>query len=427
MIGGLTSAEFARLLSRQLNGRANRVHFGELPGRSIPTKAGDDVGTPKKLKRAIAKGRQVRSRRATKDTVESVDEEEKDDRKAESEDDGSHGYTPSLPLTKSGAGSRVLPVHSQDVAVPKTLLAISSTVAKPVSVARWKKKKGKVVLIGRAFSDSEGSDGTPTLPVLQRGPRGGRASPPPASDAEAATGGSASAPAVRANISQDERVELVPLPAHQREGKDPAVEAIVSDVTLTAPHFVPADFASRLEIAPFVDGVCHVIARTEGLSLFSEMNEFSKSCAAVKSLFVRPYGRKSCIRPPTGDWRKENEKFVAVQGLPKVKRPLRPVYREMLINGNSYQVIKVAKWMRTHLGQTLEDYDHHRVSCLENSTNFWLIRQEAIACRRYGVVCVSPSSPLKVVYDISDDGGPCSPSHSLGSRDYIGSENVIYL
>uniref|UniRef100_A0A0E0F4F6 Uncharacterized protein n=1 Tax=Oryza meridionalis TaxID=40149 RepID=A0A0E0F4F6_9ORYZ len=247
MIGGLTSAEFARLLSRQLDGRANRVHFGELPGRSIPTKAGDDVGTSKKRRRAVAKGGQVRSRRATKDTIESDDEEEEDDREAESEDDGSHGYTPSPPPAKSGAGSRISPVHPQDVVVAKTLLAISSTAAKPVSVARGKKKKGK------------GSDGTPTSPVLRRGPRVGRASPPPSSDVKAATGRSASAPAVGANISQDEWVEVVPSPARRREGKASAVEATVSDVTLFALHFVPADFATRPEIAPFVDGVCQAL------------------------------------------------------------------------------------------------------------------------------------------------------------------------
>lgn len=61
----------------------------------------------------------------------------------------------------------------------------------------------------------------------------------------------------------------------------------MSDVTLTAPHFVPADFATRPEITPFVDGVCQVIAPTEGLGLFTEMNEFGESYAAVVSLFVR--------------------------------------------------------------------------------------------------------------------------------------------
>ena len=60
-------------------------------------------------------------------------------------------------------------------------------------------------------------------------------SPPPASDAEAVTGGSASAPAAGANVSRDERVEVIPLPTRQREGKALAVEVTASDVTLTAP------------------------------------------------------------------------------------------------------------------------------------------------------------------------------------------------
>ncbi len=154
--------------------------------------------------------------------------------------------------------------------------------------ARRKKKKGKVVQVGNGFSDNEGSDGTPTSPVLRRAAsRGRRMSPPPASDAEAATGGSVSAPAAGANVAEDERVDAVPSPVRQREGKAPAVEASVSDVTLTAPHFVPADFATRPEITPFVDGVCQVIAPTEGLGLFTKLNEFGESCAAVESLFVR--------------------------------------------------------------------------------------------------------------------------------------------
>jgi hypothetical protein len=112
-------------------------------------------------------------------------------------------------------------------------------------------------------------------------------SPPPASDAEAATGGSASVPAAKAIVSEDERVEAVPSPVRQREGKAPAVEPTASDVTLTAPHFVPADFAMQPEITPFVGGVCQVIAPTDGLGLFTELNEFGESCAAVESLFVR--------------------------------------------------------------------------------------------------------------------------------------------
>jgi hypothetical protein len=119
--------------------------------------------------------------------------------------------------------------------VANTLLAISSTAAKPGMTARRKKKKGKVVQVARGFSNSEGSDGMPTSLILQHGPpRGRRMSPPPASDAEAAMGGSASALATKVNVSGDERVEAIPSPARQREGKALAVEATVSDVTLTA-------------------------------------------------------------------------------------------------------------------------------------------------------------------------------------------------
>nr|ABF95614.1 hypothetical protein LOC_Os03g20060 [Oryza sativa Japonica Group] len=266
MIRALTTAEFARLLQRQADGRVNHVYTGEFPSQSKPSRAGDDeVGTSKKHKRAVVKGDQVRTRRSVKVAVESDgDEEEEEDVEAGSKDDGSH-----------------------DIVVANTLLAISSTAAKPVMTAR-RKKKGKVVQVGNGFSDNEGSDGTPTSPVLRRAAsRGRRMSPPPASDAEAATGGSVSAPAAGANVAKDERVDAVPSPVRQREGKAPAVEASVSDVTLTAPHFVPADFATRPEITPFVDGVCQVIAPTEGLGLFTKLNEFSESCAAVESLFVR--------------------------------------------------------------------------------------------------------------------------------------------
>ena len=51
--------------------------------------------------------------------------------------------------------------------------------------------------------------------------------------------------------------------------------------------------------------------------------------------------------------------------------PFWPVYRKMLINGNSYKVVNVAEWMCVHPGRTLEDYDHYRVSCREDSSSFW--------------------------------------------------------
>nr|ABB47530.1 hypothetical protein LOC_Os10g25880 [Oryza sativa Japonica Group] len=142
--------------------------------------------------------------------------------------------------------------------------------------------------------------------------------------------------------------------------------------------------------------------------------------------------RKSCIRPPSGSWRSQNEKFVALKGLPKVRCPFRPVYREMEINGRSYKVFKVADWLRAHPGRTLEDYDLVHSRRLEDMARFWrnhqkTKRQETIFQRRYSLVCVSPPTPLKVVYDISSEDEPSSPDHSLGRDSDYGGEDVIYL
>lgn len=117
--------------------------------------------------------------------------------------------------------------------------------------------------VADGFSDSEASfDWTLTSPAPRCvATRRRQLSPPPAGDAEAPMGGSASAPAaapvgaiesVEVNTSRARRVETVPSTSHQREGKAPAVEMTVSNMTLTAPHFVSTDFASRPEIAPFV-------------------------------------------------------------------------------------------------------------------------------------------------------------------------------
>nr|CAH66309.1 OSIGBa0135K14.6 [Oryza sativa] len=139
--------------------------------------------------------------------------------------------------------------------------------------------------------------------------------------------------------------------------------------------------------------------------------------------------RKSCIRPPFGSWRGQNEKFVALKGLPKVRCPFRPVYREMEINGRSYKVFKVAGWLRAHPGRTLEDYDLVHSRRLEDMARFWrnhqkTNRQEAIS---QGLVCVSPPTPLRVVYDISSDDEPSLPDYSLGRDSDYGGEDVIYL
>ena len=142
--------------------------------------------------------------------------------------------------------------------------------------------------------------------------------------------------------------------------------------------------------------------------------------------------RKSCIRPPFGSWQSQNEKFVALKGLPKTRYPFRPVYREMEINGRSYKVFKVANWLRAHPGRTLEDYDLVHSRRLEDMARFWrnhqkTKRQEMIFQRRYSLVCVSPPTPLKVVYDISSEDEPSSPVHSLGRDSDYGGEDVIYL
>ena len=142
--------------------------------------------------------------------------------------------------------------------------------------------------------------------------------------------------------------------------------------------------------------------------------------------------RKSCIRAPSGSWRIQNEKFVALKGLPKVRCPFRPVYREMEINGRSYKVFKVADWLRAHPGRTLEDYDLVHSRRLEDMARFWrnhqkTDRQEAISQRRYSLVCVSPPSLPRVVYDISSYDKPSSPNHSLERERDRGGEDVIYL
>lgn len=52
-------------------------------------------------------------------------------------------------------------------------------------------------------------------------------------------------------------------PLFLQDGKELAVEMTVSDMTLTAPHFVSMDFAFRPEIAPFVYGVCQIVSPSD--------------------------------------------------------------------------------------------------------------------------------------------------------------------
>lgn len=106
--GGLTTPEFARLFQRPLDGRTNHVHDGELASRVNLANVDDDAGTSKKQKCAVAKGGQVRTRRAAKDAVEADGE-----REGGSDDDArSCSYTPSPVRAKAGAGSSASPMTS---------------------------------------------------------------------------------------------------------------------------------------------------------------------------------------------------------------------------------------------------------------------------------------------------------------------------
>lgn len=179
------------------------------------------------------------------------------------------GYTPSPIRPKAGAGSSASLARPQDVAGAYALLSIAGAASKAGATAR-KKKKG-VVQVAGSFSDSEASsDGTPTSPALRHPPPRKRLSSlPPASDADARTGGSASATAaasnlalqpVATNISGTNGAATLPSTSRQREGKGLAVEMTVSDIPHTVPHFVSADFASRPEIGPFIEGVCQIVS-----------------------------------------------------------------------------------------------------------------------------------------------------------------------
>lgn len=298
MGGGLTTPEFARLFQRPLDGRTNHVHDGELASRVNLAKVDDDAETSKKQKCAVAKGGQVRTRRAAKDAVEAdADDEDDGEWEGGSDDDArSCGYTPSPVRAKAGAGSSASPTRPQDITSANVLLAIVGSASKTGTTAR-KKKKGVVRGAG-GFSDSEvSSDGMPTSPAPRRSiPRRRRLSPPPASDADAPTGGSASATAVAptgtlqpaaANVSGADGASTLPSASRQREDKVSAVEMTVSDMTLTAPHFVSTNFTSRPEITPFIDGVCQIVSPTGGPSPFTELNEFGEGCVAAESLHVR--------------------------------------------------------------------------------------------------------------------------------------------
>lgn len=71
------------------------------------------------------------------------------------------------------------------------------------------------------------------------------------------------------------------------KGRKTAVETSVSDYSLAAPHFAPANFETRAELIPFVEGVSNLVFPAGSSSLFMELNEFDEGCSAIKSLAVR--------------------------------------------------------------------------------------------------------------------------------------------
>lgn len=179
-----------------------------------------------------------------------------------------------------------------------TIASLASKKGAPASG----KKKINVVRVADGFSDSEtSSQETPTSPAprssAQRSTLAKKGLAPPASsNVDPPTGGNASATATASaerlqeaaseTFGTDGVIALLS-PLRQREGKAPMVDIPTSDVTLTVPQFISADFETRPEIIPFVEGVSQIVSPLSGPSPFTELNEFSEGCSAVKSLLVR--------------------------------------------------------------------------------------------------------------------------------------------
>uniref|UniRef100_A0A0D3H4S6 Uncharacterized protein n=1 Tax=Oryza barthii TaxID=65489 RepID=A0A0D3H4S6_9ORYZ len=206
------------------------------------------------------------------------------------------------------------------------------------------------------------------------------------------------------------------------------------------PKFVKGDWeVSSLDIFPALRAWCKQFWQKEGRSAAkarllehlakAKAAEQREEPAAEEGGADAGAGADVGQDHPEGFRRKnKNEKFVAIKGLLKIKYSC----REIIINGNSYKVLKVVGWMRAHPGRTLDDYDRAYAERREDMARFWrnhrrTDRQEAIAQRRYGLVCVSPPSPLRIMYNISSDDEPSSPNHTLRSGGCFGGEDVIFL
>uniref|UniRef100_A0A0D3FSC7 Uncharacterized protein n=1 Tax=Oryza barthii TaxID=65489 RepID=A0A0D3FSC7_9ORYZ len=90
-----------------------------------------------------------------------------------------------------------------------------------------------------------------------------------------------------------------------------------------------------MEVAGSYGDCCTHISAGFTLSLLHE-----HGCDHVDDFPKLGFSRKTCVRRPFEDWRIMNEKFVAVKGLPKTRYSCHPMYRKMVIKGNSYKVLK---------------------------------------------------------------------------------------
>nr|CAE05580.3 OSJNBa0032N05.8 [Oryza sativa Japonica Group] len=316
MIGDVLIAEFGQLLMRQAAGRANRVYDGDLPPRAKPFKADGDEGTSRKrthrqVKLAPRKRRAPTSTDSDahdEDTVEDHDGEEEGEDEGETEataekaaDEATNnrtemrGYTPtpSPDHVKTGVESNSSPHRRKDLKGAKALVSIAAAkVAKGCLVKKTSKKKG-LVDVARVFSDDESLDETLTSPAGRS--LGISTIPGAAVDA----GGAGGSVAVGTSASADRVVKaaaslygspvrkLVASPLAIEKGKKKAAETSASEYSLAVPHFAPADFDTRADLVPFVEGVSNLVSLVGSPSLFTELNGFDEGYSTIKSLAVR--------------------------------------------------------------------------------------------------------------------------------------------
>ena len=190
MVGDVSITEYSQLLTRKVDGRANRVHDGDLPSREKPSKADGDEGTSKKRKRGQAKSAPQKRKAPASTDSDANDEDTVDDQYDEEEGEDeeeakvavkpaanepadnrteTHGYTttPSPDHVITGVESNSSPLRRKDLDGAKALVSIAAgKVVKGGPVKKTSKKKG-FVDVACVFSDDESLDETSTSPAGQ--------------------------------------------------------------------------------------------------------------------------------------------------------------------------------------------------------------------------------------------------------------------